>query len=503
MLRSLYHKLAAAFLVVLLAYGAVNVATTLVTSRAYTEAVQQRLHRDLARQIVSEEILTPAGEIRREALGEIFHMLMVINPSIEIYLLDPEGRIVDYSAPPERIKRQQVSLEPIEALLSGQARLPLLGDDPRGERRRKVFSAAPIEMGGELKGYLYVILAGEQYESAFQLLAGSQILRLSLWITALGLILAVLAGLGLFHHLTRRLRRLATEMDTFRRNGFSDSPTVPAPEPWWRPEGDEIDRLADAFHRMAGRIVEQVGELKGMDARRRELVANVSHDLRTPLAHIQGYLDTLRLKEESLPPEERREYLEIAVRQSERLGHLVAKLFELAKLDARNVELERETFSLTELAQDVVQKFRLSAQGESICLELAAPRDLLLVDGDLGRIERVLENLIENALRYTPSGGRVDVSLAADDGEIRIEVEDSGPGIAEEELPHIFDRFFRSPGQDGGSGAGLGLAIAKRIVELHGGRIGCESESSRGTTFFVALPEERRGMGTAGSAPGA
>jgi predicted ATPase/signal transduction histidine kinase len=232
---------------------------------------------------------------------------------------------------------------------------------------------------------------------------------------------------------------------------------------------------------------------------RRDLIANVSHDLRTPLVSLRGYLEVMATKGDALPPPQRHLYLGVALRQSERLATLIDELFELAKLDFKGMTLDRERFSFAELASDVVQKFQLSAEGLGVTLRVEVPAGLPAVEADLGLVERVLENLIGNALKHTHAGGRVALRAAARDGWVVAEVCDSGRGIAPADLPHIFDRFYR--GREGGEagqgrgtenggagGAGLGLAIARRIVELHGCKIGVASRPGEGTQLWFTLP---------------
>jgi predicted ATPase/signal transduction histidine kinase len=248
----------------------------------------------------------------------------------------------------------------------------------------------------------------------------------------------------------------------------------------------------DAQHQL-GAALSEVKELKDeLEAEnsylRRDLIANVSHDLRTPLVSMRGYLELLMAKGDQLQPEVRRQYLGIAVRQSERLATLIDELFELAKLDFKGLTLLRESFSFAELAADVVQKFELDAAGRQVALQLQAPPRLPQLSGDLGLMERMLDNLIGNALKHTPPGGRVMLLMHVSDEWLHVCVEDNGKGIPPAELPFIFDRFFRGQSGRGGSGAGLGLAITKRIVELHEGRIRAESDGRSGSSFHVSLP---------------
>lgn len=488
MLETLYGKLTLALLALLSVLGALYILVTMVTARVFLQEVNQNLDRDVAEHLVSEVPLMEDGRVQEDALKEIFHMMMVVNPSIEIYLLDTEGRILGYSAPPGKVRLERVPLAPVEEFLERPGRLPVTGTDPRNPDIKKAFSAAPITRDGRLEGYLYVVLGGEQYDSAVDMLEGSLALRLGLAALVVGLLFALVAGLLVFHVLTRRLRRLAHAMDDFQQRGFSSPTSLGAPGPGER--GDEIDRLGSAFEGMAGRMVEQLEEVKRADSLRRELVANVSHDLRTPLASLRGYLETLLLKEGSLPPDEQRRYLETALRHSESLGQLVSELFELARLESRETRPRVEPFPVGELVQDVVQKFQLEARQRGVELGTSCLEALPFVVADIGLIERVLENLLDNAIKYTAAGGDVTVAVRAGAAAATVEVVDTGQGIAPEELPHVFDRFYRSKTakRAPGSGAGLGLAIAKRILDLHGSSLRVHSELSRGTTFAFDLP---------------
>ncbi len=224
-------------------------------------------------------------------------------------------------------------------------------------------------------------------------------------------------------------------------------------------------------------------------------MANVSHDLRTPLASLNGYLETLLIKKETLSEKEKVEYLQIALRHSKRLGVLIEELFELAKLDSYQKLLDPSEFSMGELIQDVIQKFKLTAQKKKVDIASDYRRKMPLAIGDIGMIQRVLENLIENALRHTPEGGRVELALmegpfSSDNKRLIVKVSDTGSGIHTEDLPYIFDRFYRKQKsrKSDGSHAGLGLAIVKRILELHGGNVTVKNKKNEGAVFTFDLP---------------
>jgi signal transduction histidine kinase len=245
---------------------------------------------------------------------------------------------------------------------------------------------------------------------------------------------------------------------------------------------------------MAAAIESGVEKLRLAEQQRTELIANISHDLRSPLTSIRGYLESVLVKDAELTSEQRRELLGISLRNVASFQDLVGELFELARLETRQVEPKREPIQAAELAQDVVLKLRPQAERSGVELAVDGAWELPAVEADIGMIERVLTNLIENALRFTPSGGRVRVGLARRADGIRVTVADTGTGIAAQDLPHVFERFYRadkSRGRSGG-GAGLGLAIARQIVELHGGALGVESPPGQGATFFFDLPAAPR-----------
>lgn len=486
MFRSLYAKLVLVLLALFCLIGTVFLVSAMYSAQMYQQEVSQRLNRDLARYIVHEHVLIQNGRVRQDNLKELFHRAMIINPSLELYLLDAKGRVLAYSDELKRVQSSRVSLHPVQQLLNGD-QLPIMGDDPQKTGRQKVFSAAPIMQDGQVQGYIYAILGSEQVSHMTQLLQQSYILKLSSVSFAVALLFSFVAGLLIFFLLTRRLRKLAQSMDVFRASDFQSLPETAsqALDPH-----DDIDSMTLTFQQMARRIHSQMKKLQETDSLRRELVANVSHDLRTPLSSLKGYLETLLLKDQDISDQERRSYLEIAHRHADRLSRLVVELFELAKLEANEVQPQRESFSVAELVYDVAQKFNLRAQQKNIDLKVEINEDLPYVDADLGMIERVLDNLIDNAIKHTPSGGVIRLQLAPKDSLVDIIVADTGYGIAEDELPHIFKRFYRKGGhhEGVGAGAGLGLAIAHRIVELHGSTLSVSSYEHQGTVFEFQLP---------------
>lgn len=487
MLRTLYTRLALGLFLLLLAVGLLYTFFSLYSLREYNASVNQELHRDLAKNLVADRNLVSEGELDRSALKELFALYMTINPSIEIYLLDLDGTILSYSADPSKIKRKQVSLDPIRRLMSDMDRYPVLGDDPRSHERQKVFSVTPVPSMDNPEGYLYVVLRGEEYDTAETMARGGQLVELSAWALLVSLAVVMIAGLAVFRLLTRRLTELTRLVEELEHSDMSRQPVST-----WRERRpvvrDEIDYLGATFDDMASRIAHQIEQLTEKDAQRRQLVAQVSHDLRTPLASMQGYIESLKLRRDRLTAEEQDRFLSIALKEGRRLSRLVDELFELAALEAREKQPVPEPFPLAELVHDVVQKHGQEAGNQQLELVVEGNPDQPLAYADVAMTERVLDNLIGNAIAYSPAGGRIEVAFGQKDGQPEVCVRDSGPGIPEQDLPHIFDPFYRGDSSGGDGHAGLGLAIARRIMMLQAGDISVENLNSGGASFCIRLP---------------
>lgn len=256
------------------------------------------------------------------------------------------------------------------------------------------------------------------------------------------------------------------------------------------PPGDELGELGDAFNRMAARLQEYDARQRAQEHARRDLIVAVSHDLRTPLASIRAMAEAL-CDGVVTDRETVDRYHRTIKAETERLNGLIENLFELSRIDAGAMRLDRERVSLHDLISDILLSMAPWASRKNLTLEGSVPDDLAPVCIDAGRIQRVLVNLIENAIRHTPERGRISLTAVDAGAEIRVDVADTGEGIADADLALVFERFYRgekSRSREGG-GAGLGLAITRGLVEAHGGRIWVTSKHGEGCTFSFTLPK--------------
>lgn len=480
--NTLFWKLSAAFSVILILLSAIFIYIAVFSAEMYFQETRQKLDTDIASHIAKENQCFVNGEVNTDVLKNVFHDVMVINPSIEVYLLDIKGNILSYYAPDKTVKVENVPLEPIERFINSTEETFLMGLDPKNPQTEKAFSAASVIEDGKLMGYIYVILGGEEYENASQLLLGSYILRLGLRSITISLAAALILSFIIVGFITRNFRRITSVIRNFKNGDLTTRINI-------KTKG-ELGEFAESFNEMADTIVHNIDEIKKMDLLRRELIANVSHDLRTPISIIQGYLETVLIKSDSLSDDEKIKYLETILDNTKRLQNLVEELFELSKLESKQITPKLEMFSLAELLQDIHQKNSLVIKSKEIIFKIDSAQNLPMIKADIAMMEKVFQNLLDNSLKFTSSGGEISIKLINNINSIVVSFSDTGCGIEKEDLPYIFERYHKSKRVvSNQKGTGLGLAIVKKILELHGINISVDSEKDKGTTFYFEIPK--------------
>jgi signal transduction histidine kinase len=297
-----------------------------------------------------------------------------------------------------------------------------------------------------------------------------------LWAGVVALLLAIILAVWISRWIVSPLQRI-----TYAARSVAGKPSqhIPVEGP------EEVQELSTAFNEMTARV-------QSSQISQRDFIANVSHELKTPLTSIQGFAQAI-LDDTAGAPEARKQAAGVIYSEAERMNQLVLSLLELARLDAGTAQLEQETVDLQAVLWNIVNKLTPQARASQVELHAEIP-PLLTVEGDENRLTQVFTNLVDNALKFTSQGGKVTLTarVVGDSAEIR--VMDTGPGISSQDLPHIFERFYqadksRQGGQ--GHGVGLGLAIAREIVQAHRGTIRAESSPGQGATFVVSLPTAR------------
>lgn len=482
MKNSFFIRLSIIFVLILVLLSFTYVYFTVLTAQNYFLETTQKLNSHVAESMLQEVPPFVNGKVNEEALGKIMHSMMAVNPSLEVYLLDTEGKILSFVVLDKKVKLSQVSMEPVHEFLKNKGAYLVLGDDPRHPKGSTIFSAAPVYENKVLKGYVYMVLVSEKYENISSTLLGSYALTLGAKILTISFFAAFIIGLALIWMLTKNLRKI---IHTFKQFEEGD---LHARIPKENAKG-ELIILARTFNSMADKILENIESLKKVDLLRRELIANVSHDLRNPLAVIHGYIETIYIKNESLSPEDRKKYLEIILNVSEKLKKLVADLFELSKLETNQIALKKEPLLINELMQDASLSFELLAKQKGITIEKEISSSIPYVQADIALMDRVLQNLLDNAIKYTPENGKVKLKVAAKNQNIEVQVQNTGEGIPNKDLPFLFDRYYKANKEENRiEGSGLGLAITKKILDIHHSSIKVSSELHGITSFSFSLP---------------
>ena len=453
--------------------------------------------------------------------------LVLFEPDSQLYLLDPQGRVLASSAKTTLAPDFRVAMGPVMQAI-GQSRAPyVMGDDPERMDANAVVAAQPLRRAvirstDSVAGYLYLVChPGGEAASRWVAVRSSFGMPMLVLIGAIVALTSALAA-WIIASITRPLARLTRAVASVSREGLEAGAAAVALPPAGR---DEFGQLAAGFQHMLDTLRMQWATLRRLDHFRREAVSNLSHDLRSPLTATVACLETLdaRLAAPLPPPEaapvrsqvqsqvqshvqshvqDQRALIEVALRNTRNAARLVQSLGDLAKLDEPEFTLQRVAVDASELIDDIALRFAERARAKQVTLTARhGPAASAWVDIEL--FERALANLLDNALKFSRPGDRIELDAVQAGEQLQVTVDDTGPGIAAADLPHLFDRFYQSRQSvapaTGEGGKGLGLAIVKRIAELHGGDVAVRSELGQGTCVTLAFASGEGSIAASGN----
>ena len=428
---------------------------------------EQNLHLALAEHLVQDNPLIKEGVYDYEALENLFHTLMLLGPAFEFYFVDENGKILTYSAEPGKVKRTHINLTPLKHLIANPSATPVYGDNPRNPDQQKIFSVAPVFNNNTLQGYLYVIIGGEAYDTSLNhIKSNDSLLLAAIWLGS-ALVFLFIAMLILLRFFTNPIQRLAKDVSKIEAANYSLNDTKLSI--YSTQKSNEVHSLSQTIQAMLTRINEQFKALEQGDKQRKELLTHLSHDLRTPLASLQGFLEVLNQSGDKLSAQEQQEYLQVSLNNCGQLKQLIEQIFELAHLENGEISINKETFNLGELIYDCIAKFSLAVEKKGINLSVDPEICDFPVIADIAKLERVLSNLIDNAIRHTPRDGSIAVRVKrGNDNQLFVQVSDTGVGIKHEELNAIFDPHYQASNSNkaGRQQGGLGLAICRGLLKL-------------------------------------
>jgi signal transduction histidine kinase len=410
--------------------GMLFIGVTYLATTSFYAASTQLLNKDVAGHIA--KFTSPYGRegFDRKKADSVFYQAMVISPSAEVYFLDTTGRVIYFHGDTSEIRSWQVDMEALRRYLGSGGLRFISGSDPRDPEHRKIFSAASVEG----LGYIYVIFGNQQYRSVAQMLVNSRVTPAAL--EAAFLIIVVSLVITVVY--IRRARR-------------------------------RFELIANTKRAVAS------------EKERRDFMTNMSHDLRTPLAIARGYAETLQLKRGELTAGQEKEYGELVLGNIRQVEKMVGQIWELSKMEAANFELRREPFLFSEVVQEVVRGKRSGEVGGVWEGEIACENceDGAWVNADVSMMERVLQNLVVNAVAYTRVGGRIVVSLTRDNGQLVCRVANEGSALGEDIVTWFNGVDVVRPKK-----SAIGLSIVRRVLGMHGFGYGAEVREGVNSFWF-------------------
>ncbi|QBF83587.1 HAMP domain-containing histidine kinase [Shewanella maritima] len=472
------------------------------------DQVQQNLHRELADHMAHINPLLSQGITSDAALKEAFHDFMLLGPSFEIYTLDPDGKVIAYDAKEEKIKRKRVDVGIIQSFLAG-SELPILGTDPRSLDTKKIFSVSKlINQDGLHSGYLYVIIGGEDYDSWQAMISAEN--QPKLWGATIGfwVIFALVLFVMLLRYFTRPIDRLVKDLNHLRIQD-SQSPALAHQSlennsrehqnseaklalPKRHLGSSEITELTGHINDLLAQIQQKQQQVKRQQQAKHDFLLHLSHDLKTPLTALLGYIDTWLI----LPEGERDTALiQYAANSGQTLQQLLAQLLELAALENGQINAQIKPVYLIELTNELHSTFTPRANKLQISLLFdIEPQQIVETDPQLMR--RVISNLIDNALRYTPKGGEIRLYTKHVGEQQWLTVEDTGSGMHQHEVEALRQLSLSQQRKQASLSfeqnqtlpqLGVGLAIVRQLLQLLKCKIDIHSSPGQGSQFLIEL----------------
>ena len=459
----------------------------------YNDLIYQQADQFAARVIEMHPDMVEEHERDRLGFAQRLQSYVLFAPHTGLYLVSPQGEILATSGEGRILwASYRVNLKAIRAAQAYDPMMPVFAEDPDVPGETRIVALRPLRDKDGDAGWLMVVSRSADLLTRPSELVKSYALRTGAKAALLTLAIAVALTAAMMAVLTRPLSLLTRRVERIQRSGFSRPISGEEDFPYGD-RNDEIGRLSDSFRDAFERLRQETDQVATIDSRRRDMVASVSHDLRTPLTALIGQLETVRMKRDTMPRAEQDRFIDGAFNNAQHLKRLTDALAELGRLDDPAFRIETEPIALHELCDDVAHRFQTHAERLGVRLAVNYPDGLPLANVDAALIERALSNLLDNAIRVTPAGGAIDVdvdrAMLHDQPAIKVAVCDSGPGVSPQDEARVFERFFQSSEHRGRRGSsGLGLAIVSRVVELHHGQAGVNNRPGRGAVFHLLLP---------------
>lgn len=442
--------------------GLLFMVITYLSTTYYHEANTQLLNKEVAAHIAKFASPFENNGINKQKADSVFYNAMVISPSAEVYFLDTTGKLIAFHASETDIADWMVPLTPLKNYIAQHGEKYIKGNDPREPGNQKIFSAAEVVKNNEILGYIYVILGSKKSENIMDVLLGGHILNLA----AKALITVVLiSALFIFLYLGRmrkNFRQTVVMLKRFENGDYNARFDLN--------QKHELVPVTNAFNKMADLLSSTINKLTKSEQERKNFIATISHDLRTPLSVARGYTETLMLKREKgdITKAEQEQYSRLIYSKMLQIENMVKQLFELSKMDAVEFKPHKEPFVLSEIVQEAITIFQLMASEKKVSLKCSQCLYHVWINADISMMERVVQNVVDNALNSTPEGGSIRAGMWVEENELIFKIENDGPPLPGDLLKWI--NHFKvedALSEERPQKLGLGLLIVQKILHLH------------------------------------
>lgn len=475
---TIFHRFAIVIFTLIAFLGFVFIIITYLAVTNYHQATTQLLNKDVAQHIAEfTKALTPDG-LNKSQADSVFQNAMVMNPNAEVYFLDSSGRVIYFEATEEEIKERNVPLKDVLRYLEKEGKEYIKGTDPKDPSTRKIFSAAVVHTQNKSVGYIYVVLGSEKSAGIMGLLFGSHVITLAIKGFIIVILLSLIFSLWYLKRIRKNFYQIVEVLERFESGDYTAR--------FGAKKVHDLEIVPQAFNKMADLLSSSIDKLTRSEQERKDFIATISHDLRTPLSIARGYVETLILKKEkgNITAEEQEEYCQLILGKILQIEKMAKQLFELSKMEAVEFVARKEPFVLSEIVQEAVNTFQVVAKEKNISLDCIQCLYHVWVEADVSMMERVVQNLVDNAVKNTPGGGWIKAGITVEGNDLVFTIENTGPPLTDDLLQWINDL------KDGGFTnyktslkSGLGLVIVQKILHLHGASL--KAHVTSGTNIFT------------------
>ncbi len=480
---SIFKRIAILIFVLITALCTLFMVITYLAATHFFQASTQLLNKDVAAHIAKFSSPFERDGINKRKADSVFQNAMVLSPSAEVYFLDTAGKVIAFHAPEADIKLHSLSTDHIKEYIASAGRKYIKGPDPKDPSNAKIFSAAEVISHQRKLGYIYVILGSNEYRNVSQMLFSSHVTNLVLEAFCIIILLSVLISLIYLNRIQQSFNRMIVVLKRFEAGDFEARFKIK--------EQHELAPVTQAFNNMADLLVYNINRLTEMENIRKDFIAHISHDLRTPLSIARGYTETLLIKKQqgAVSQQEWDSYIQMILNKILQVEHMVSQLFEISKMESVDFKLKPEPFVLSEIVQETVNTFQLNAREKHVDLKCTQCQYHVWINADIGMMERVIQNLIDNAVKNTPENGTVKVALSVENKDLIFSITNTGNPLPEELLDWInsTEKKHREHANRPLK-TGLGLIILKKILELHGSDLKVEVQNNIGNIFSFSMP---------------